>query len=199
MEELEKLKPDQRRNAVHLLAISTLLFFGIGGLLLIRFVQDRDPIAVILGSEWILQFVLGSVAGLVIGGLAWMIVRTKMMRPIREKYVGMIGPMLRLRHHRIWLSICAGFGEEIFFRGAIQHWLGIPVTAVIFVAIHGYLDPRNWRISLYGVFMTGGMMVLGLFAHHYGLIAPMIAHAIIDIILLERLHKEWSRSIRDQS
>ena len=191
--------PDQRRSAVHLLAISTLLFFGIGGLLLIRFVQERDPVAVILGDRPMLQVPIGIAAGLLIGAVAWAFVSLKMMSAVRQKYARLIGPFLIARHHRIWLSICAGFGEEIFFRGAIQHWFGILITAIFFVAIHGYLDPRNWRISIYGVLMTGGMVLLGILAEKFGLVAPMIAHAVIDIMLFERLHLDWKRSNTAQS
>jgi membrane protease YdiL (CAAX protease family) len=43
----------------------------------------------------------------------------------------------------VFLSLCAGIGEEWFFRGAIQPWLGIWITAIAFVALHGYLSPGN--------------------------------------------------------
>jgi membrane protease YdiL (CAAX protease family) len=82
-------------------------------------------------------------------------------------------------------------GEELFFRGAVQWWLGIPFTAVVFVAIHGYLDPRDRRIMAYGTLMTLGMMLLGWMAERYGLVGPMLAHTLIDVILLERLHGTW--------
>jgi len=94
---------------------------------------------------------------------------------------------------RIAISICAGVGEELFFRGALQPWLGIPVTAVVFVAIHGYLDPRDKRLFLYGTLLTLCMMVLGWMAEVQGLVGPMVAHTLIDILLLERLHGTYVR------
>jgi uncharacterized protein len=176
---------------VHLLGSLTLLFFGGGGLLLIIY-QGRDPLSVLIGiSDLWLQIFLGAAMGLLIGSVAWGIIQLRFMRSIRTYYSDMIGPLIASRSDRIFISICAGVGEEIFFRGALQYWLGIPVTAIIFVAIHGYLDPRNWRISVYGGFMTIAMMAIGWVAERYGLLAPIIAHTLIDIVLLERLHSQW--------
>lgn len=91
-----------------------------------------------------------------------------------------------------WLvSVCAGVGEELFFRGAIQHWLGTLLTAVVFVALHGYLDPRDGRILRYGLYMTGAMAIIGWWAERHGLIAPIIAHTLIDVVLIARLLRHW--------
>jgi uncharacterized protein len=170
----------------------TILFFGVGGMALIVWVQDRDPFTVLFGrGDVAFQLLLGTVAGLWTGFAAWAIIRLPFMARIDRKYADLIGPLISRRSERIWISICAGVGEEIFFRGALQYWLGIPITAILFVAVHGYLDPRDWRISIYGIFMTLAMMLLGWLALRYGLLAPMLAHTIVDIVLLEKLHASW--------
>ncbi len=175
------------------LSVLTLLLFGAAGIALIIF-QDRDPIKVVIGeADIFFQIAIGVAGGLLIAGIAWWIIRRRFMSPIRERYSAMIGPVMARRSDRIIVSICAGFAEELFFRGAIQHWLGIIATAIIFVAIHGYLDPRDWRISLYGTFMTLAMIAIGWAAAEFGLIGPMLAHTIIDIFLLEKLHGEWMK------
>ncbi len=189
-----------RVRLVRALALSTLLFFGGGGMALLILVQGRDPLHALFGDgDILLDIVLGLASGLLIAVVAWGIISTRMMQGVREHYCRMIGPLIGSRWQRIWISICAGVGEEIFFRGALQHWLGIPITAILFVAIHGYLDPRDLRISTYGIFMTLGMLLLGVMAERYGLLGPMIAHTIIDIVLLERLHAAWRSLPRDQS
>ena len=185
-----------RRRTVALLGLLTILFFGLGGLLIIRHVQGRDPWVLLLGPETPgMQLLWGALAGTVIGFAAWGMVAMRFMDPIRAKYARMIGPLMARRSDRLFISLCAGVGEELFFRGALQWWLGIPVTAVLFVAIHGYLDPRNWRISIYGAFMTVAMMGLGWMADHLGLLAPIVAHTLIDVVLLERLHANWRRGV----
>jgi hypothetical protein len=179
-------------NTLLLMALLTILAFGGGGVVLLELVQHRDAWSVTLGSAALWeQLLLGVVAGVLIGGTAWAMIRTSWMTPVRERYALLIGPLLARRSYRWLISGCAGVGEELFFRGAVQWWLGIPFTAVIFVAIHGYLDPRDQRIMAYGTLMTLGMMLLGWMADRYGLVGPMLAHMLIDVILLERLYGTW--------
>ena len=179
-------------NTLLRMALLTILAFGGGGVAILELVQHRDAWSVTQGSATLWeQLLLGVVAGVLIGGTAWAMIRTSWMTPVRERYALLIGPLVARRSHRWLISLCAGVGEELFFRGAVQWWLGIPFTAVIFVAIHGYLDPRDRRIMAYGTLMTLGMMLLGWIADQYGLVGPMLAHTIIDVILLERLYGTW--------
>jgi membrane protease YdiL (CAAX protease family) len=87
------------------------------------------------------------------------------------------------------ISLCAGVGEEILFRGAIQPFLGVAVTSVLFVAVHGYLNPKDWRLSVYGAFMTIGIASLGYLAETQGLLSAIIGHTIIDVYLLLYLQR----------
>ncbi len=182
-----------REGMVKMLGWLTLLVFGGAGILLIYF-QKRHLLQVLIGEgDILLQVIMGVFAGLFIGVAAWAIIQFPFMRPIRLRYSNMIGPLMSRRSDRLFVSLCAGVGEELFFRGALQYWFGIVITAVLFVAIHGYLDPRSWRISVYGVSMTFGMLLLGWMAQRFGLLAPIIAHTLIDVVLLERLNSEWRR------
>jgi membrane protease YdiL (CAAX protease family) len=166
----------------------TLLVFGAGGVALITLVQSRDLLSVLVGPSpvW-LQVAWGLGAGLGIGLGARALIRRPAMRALDERFARLLGPRVQRVSDRLFLSVCAGVGEELFFRGALQFWLGIPLTALLFVAIHGYLDPRDRRMLVYGLFMTVGMMVIGLLANAQGLLAPMLAHTVIDIILFQQL------------
>ena len=194
--------PRSRRRLVHLLGLFTLIGFGGAGLLLITFVQQRDPMEVLFGQgEVLFQVLIGIAAGLGIAAVAWGIISRPFMKRVRVHYADMIGPLMAHPFDRFFISLCAGVGEEIFFRGALQFWFGIPITAIVFVAVHGYLDPRNWRISIYGTMMTLAMILLGWLADRFGLLAPMIAHFLIDLVLLQKLNSDSAlRSDRpDQS
>lgn len=180
-------------RTLFLLGGLTLLFFGGGGVLLMETLQHRSVLDTLIGQGILLQVISGVLVGLGIGGVAWAIVRSPWQGPVRERYARLIGPYVASRWARWGISLCAGVGEEMFFRGALQHWLGIPLTAVIFVAIHGYIDPRDRRLLTYGVALTAGMMVLGWMAREQGLLGPIIAHTLIDVVLLERLHTTWRR------
>ncbi len=173
----------------------TLLVFGIGGALLINLVQGRDLHAVVLGPwHWTEQAALGTGAGLVIGFAARALVRTPWMREVDERFARRIGARVCTATDAVFLSVCAGVGEELFFRGALQHWLGIVSTAVLFVAIHGYLDPRERRMLAYGGLLTVGMVGIGAVAEHTGLLAAMIAHTVIDLVLFDQLRRTAMRS-----
>jgi membrane protease YdiL (CAAX protease family) len=83
----------------------------------------------------------------------------------------------------IFLSFCAGFGEELLFRSGMQYYLGIIVTSLIFVAIHGYLNPKNWRYSLYGLLVLPFILLISLGFETFGLWFAIAAHFSYDAVL----------------
>lgn len=175
-----------------MLGLVTLFVFGGVGLWTIITFQDRTLHQVLIkGMCMPLQVFLGTGIGCIMAIIAWLYLRTNGMQAMRSHYVELIGPHVQLARDRWFLSICAGVGEELFFRGALQPWLGIMLTAVLFVAIHGYLDPRQWRTMGYGSLLTVFMIGFGSMADHWGLYAPILAHIAFDVVLLQRMAKEW--------
>lgn len=83
----------------------------------------------------------------------------------------------------LFMSFCAGFGEEILFRSGIQDYLGPIITSIIFVAIHGYLNPFNWRISIYGMIVLPFILILAYGLGEFGLWFCIAAHFAYDFIL----------------
>ena len=86
-------------------------------------------------------------------------------------------------YHILFYSICAGVGEEILFRGALQHYLHLWPTAIIFVLIHGYLNIKDKTMFTYGVFL---IFISGSFGYLYkflGIYAAISAHFIYDVIM----------------
>jgi uncharacterized protein len=179
-------------RVVLMLAMFTLLVLGGAGAWLIVFVQDRSFLDAVLGARaWWWHTLLGGIAGWLIAEVAWSVIKHPWLHPVRVKYTDMIGPLMPTLALQVLVSVCAGVGEELLFRGAVQYWLGIPLTAVVFVALHGYLHPLDWRVSIYGAFMVLAMIGLGTIAQRAGLLAPMIAHTVIDIVLIGRLVRDW--------
>lgn len=133
------------------------------------------------------EIIIGSIIGCGLGVLAWSFVRSKYMRPVLVKY-GNVVKSLRLKVGTIlFLSFCAGAGEEIFFRGVLQDYLGVIITAIIFVLIHGYLNPFDKTIMGYGILMTLIIIGIGYLDKHVGLITAMSAHMWIDVVLFYKL------------
>ena len=137
------------------------------------------------------ELLIGLFLGVFEGLIAWRIIKLKILQPVRDKYQDIIGSLRMNLGTIIIVSICAGVGEEILFRGILQSYFGIWITAVGFVAIHGYLNPLDWRISLYGAYMTLAIVVIGYLHQLYGLTSAMLAHTMIDIVLFIKLTREY--------
>ncbi|MGB0934239.1 MAG: type II CAAX prenyl endopeptidase Rce1 family protein [Lishizhenia sp.] len=84
----------------------------------------------------------------------------------------------------LFMSFCAGFGEEILFRVGIQHWLGPWITSILFIAIHGYLNPFKPRTFLYGIFIIPFIIGLAFAYNYFGLWFCIAAHFSFDLLLL---------------
>lgn len=78
------------------------------------------------------------------------------------------------------ISVIAGVCEEILFRGVLQPMLGIWLTSFLFILLHGYFNPVNWRMSIFGLLMFCLSMVLGFIYMKYGLITAIIFHISYD-------------------
>jgi len=83
----------------------------------------------------------------------------------------------------IFLSICAGVGEEILFRSGVQYYLGPFITTIVFVAIHGYLNPFNWKKSLYGLIVLPFILLISYGFISFGLWFAVAAHFAYDLVL----------------
>jgi membrane protease YdiL (CAAX protease family) len=86
---------------------------------------------------------------------------------------------------RAQVSLFAGAGEELLFRGAIQPLIGNTFTSIIFIGIHGYFKFKSPGHILFGMIMFGLSFMLGVLSQHVGLISAMIAHAVYDVIMLQ--------------
>ncbi len=95
----------------------------------------------------------------------------------------------------LFLSFCAGLGEEFLFRAALQQWLHPIITSVIFVAIHGYIHPTKWKTTKYGLIILGFIIVLGYAASAVGIWFCIAAHASYDFVLF----RFWSKSIQSKT
>ena len=87
----------------------------------------------------------------------------------------------------LWISLSAGIGEELLFRGALQPILGIWWASFIFTLAHfrsGQFHSMNWQKLIYAasIFIVGSF--LGYVFLEIGLIAAMVTHAVVDVVSL---------------
>ncbi len=135
--------------------------------------------------SWWKQAVLGSgaggAAGLLVTLVVWKAQFFEGVRDISRDMLSMLNPGFS---GTIGLSIAAGWGEELLFRGALQPWIGFWAASILFAAAHALLPRGGWGAVRYVavVFVIG--LGLGVLFHHAGLIAAMTAHAVYDFVAL---------------
>ena len=195
-QEKREEKHQMNRSTLWKLGWLTLIGFSVLGLLIIYFFQDTTlEEAFTQGWAWYYQVPVGLAYGALTAWLAWQLIESKIMTPVKS-YYGEIMMNFELRWTDIlFISFCAGAGEEILFRGAIQPFLGIWITSVVFVAIHGYLNPFNWRVSIYGLVMTVVIIGIGYLFEETGIYTAISAHFAIDAVLLSYLVKAEEKKV----
>ncbi|HBH07479.1 MAG TPA: hypothetical protein DDX92_12850 [Flavobacteriales bacterium] len=184
-----------QKNRIKLIAWVTLLGFPLLGITIVGFVETNPwEFDFRWGSNVILQIGIGSAYGILTGLVAWKLLTTPYMRQVLDTYGRIIWRFKLSPLLVIFISVAAGVGEEFLFRGVIQAYWGIWITAIVFVAIHGYLNPRDKKISLYGFYMILVISGMGYLTEYLGLVSAMAAHTWVDIILLFRM-KNRKRAI----
>ncbi len=172
------------------LALATLIGMPLAAIVVDRFSDTVNLQLAITGDgKYAEQLGIGTMAGLVIAVGAHLLIASPLLNNVNTSYVRMLGRFRLTLSEILLISLCAGVGEEMLFRGAVQPFLGIPITSIFFVAIHGYLNPRDWRLSIYGLAMTVGIAWLGYLADSRGLLSAIIGHTIIDVYLLIYLQR----------
>jgi membrane protease YdiL (CAAX protease family) len=84
----------------------------------------------------------------------------------------------------LWISLAAGFGEELLFRGAMQPLIGIWLTSALFVLAHtrAYrFNKFNKRVLVQSLGIFGGSVAFGFLAIYVGLLTAMIVHVAVDV------------------
>lgn len=174
------------RNLIALSLISFILYLLSALTLYYIFFESNLLSAFEHGYSAINQIGIGLLAGGIAAGVIIFFSTRPPMGPILDDFA--IFKVLKNSNFsafdRIQLSLFAGTGEEILFRGAIQPLIGIWATSIIFVAIHGYFKFKSAGHILFGILLFALSMMLGILYEYAGLISAMSAHAIYDIILL---------------
>jgi len=178
------------KKTILIMALGTLLVFGGLGFFFIPYVRETSVFQFILGFKklW-LQVAVGLVFGIITARAGWQIVELPKLFKIKVFFSQIIKPLNLTTTEIIIISLCAGIGEEMFFRGVLQPVMGIWATSILFVLLHGYLNPFNLPLTYYGIYMVFVIGVIGLFTENFGIITAMVAHAAIDYILLQELSK----------
>lgn len=166
-----------------------------GGLWLVAFAWRRwgqgEPLA-LAGPDaevrWLAHAALGLAAGgLVIAGSAWLTGRVEAGERLARALAEALGP---LRPGQAWLlALASGIAEEAFFRGALQPVAGLWLASLLFALAH--FVPRR-ELWLWSVFSgAAGLLLGGLYEATGNLLAPTVAHVVVNGVNLNRLVREY--------
>lgn len=136
---------------------------------------------------WWIDLGLGVAAGALLLGV-WALARRYVgsAEQLESQLREVLGPLEP--SEVVGLALLSGFSEELFFRGAVQGaWGWFPAT-VFFALLHTGPGPtyRVWT-AFAGV---AGLVLAGLMAWRGNLLAPVVAHALVNGVNLGRMSKK---------
>ena len=131
-------------------------------------------------------------------GLRWILTSDmKSVRRLLALVVEELGPLLAPRSplQLVLLAALAGFAEEILFRGVIQAGLArvLPESGALVVASAAF-GLAHFITPTYAILAgLAGLYLGGLFLFQGSLVAPIVAHAVYDVVALNyvvRLYRQ---------
>lgn len=177
-----------RNNLIAIALLSGLAWLAIGSLIL--YLSNDRPLLHAFQSSLPMwqELAWGLSGGLLFGLLARAVMSHKAMQKITEDL-----PVIKIMRRAqlsfadlLSISLLAGITEEWLFRAALQPLLGLWLSAILFVAIHGYFRFTSIPEVLFGIFMLCLSLGLGLLFEHAGLLAAMFAHASYDLVVMRQ-------------
>jgi membrane protease YdiL (CAAX protease family) len=140
------------------------------------------------GVHWLRDPLIGLVAGLlVIVGSAELTARTRLGQALARALADVIGP-LRARDCLV-LALSSGIAEEALFRGALQPRVGLVWASLLFALAH--LVPRRELLPWSLFSLAAGFLLGGLYAATGNLVAPVVAHVVVNAVNLHRLSRDF--------
>jgi membrane protease YdiL (CAAX protease family) len=174
----------QPRNTVAIASIA-LAAVLIGAGLLLRRLTHHNHIPLFDSRHALGRAALGAAVGATLATLnAALVGRARVFSRVRRLAHHAVEGIEPRWHTMLVVALAAAFGEEIFFRGALDPVAGMWLTAVAFVAVHGALRIRDRNSLLFAVFLFAASVGLSALYRWRGLECALAAHAAYDLAML---------------
>ena len=134
-------------------------------------------------GDWWPQVLIGLAGAAVLYGVFW--AGEQVLVLVLPALANEVGDLYRVRSETragympLVLAIAAP-GEEIFYRGFLQHRGGVAVALVVYGAVH--LPERKWILVIAA--LVGGAAWGALLSYTGGLIAPVVSHLAWDLAII---------------
>jgi membrane protease YdiL (CAAX protease family) len=176
---------------IRLLGLVTLLLFPLPGFFLLNYFQKINFFEFVqIKHLKVISIGFGLQFGFVYAFIAYLFMKSPFFDQLPNKMDRIMDQLPLTYFDAFFLSACAGIGEELLFRAGIQPFLGPWVTSILFVALHGYLNPWNWKFSMYGLIVLPFIVVISFGFVHFGLWFAISAHFAYDTLLFLFMIKE---------
>lgn len=175
-----------------LLGLVTLLIFPILSFISLHFLENYsfdDFLSINTFNTISVGF--GLELGFIYAFIIIIILDTPYFRSIPNPIPKVIQEMKLKPIDAMFLSICAGVGEEFLFRMGLQHYVHWIITSVFFIALHGYFNLRNLKKSLYGIIILPFVLIISLGFYYFGIWFCIAAHFMYDYVILISIIKGY--------
>jgi membrane protease YdiL (CAAX protease family) len=172
------------KNKIRLLGLVTLFIFPLPAYLWWHFYEKQSLSDFLQLDKFSMNSIIsGTLIGILFAFIIDKVTNTAFFQKIPLKVEKMIREMNLSYLDALFLSICAGIGEELLFRSGIQPYLGVTITSIFFVAIHGYFSIKQPTVSFYGLLVLPFILVIGYGFVLWGLWFSIFAHLFYDLTL----------------
>jgi uncharacterized protein len=186
--EIERIQTEEitGKKLLTMSVISFVIYAVVAWLIYWLVIDDHLLTAFDHGLPVLDQIGAGVVAGMVAAGIIMFLSGREQLESVLDDFTiyRAVSEINFSPFDRIQISLFAGVGEELLFRGAIQPLLGIWITSVLFIGIHGYFKFKSSGHIFFGLMMFGLSVMLGFLFEIAGLVAAMTAHAVYDVVML---------------
>lgn len=173
------------------MGLITLLLFPVPAFVALYFTHDKQLSSFLEIDSFHLKTVfLGGCIGIAYAFCANQLMKLKVFKSVPLRVDELVKSLNLTVWDSLFLSLCAGIGEELLFRAGAQFYLGPVITSILFVAVHGYLNPLSWRKSLYGMVVLPLSFILGYGYEWYGLWFSVAVHTTYDLTLFLSFGKD---------
>ena len=178
------------KRSIYLLGSITLFLFPIPTFVGLYWFEGLFPVEIFqLEHLSVFKLGIGIQLGIVYAFLALLLMQAPVFNKMPSRIEHLVKSMNLNLVDCFLISVCAGVGEEILFRSGVQFYLGPIITTFIFIAIHGYLNPFNWRMSLYGLIVLPFIFLISYGYNEFGLWFSIGAHFAYDFVLFVAISK----------
>lgn len=186
-----------RKRSLYLLGLITLIVFPIPTFVVLYYFYNIQPLEILqFESFQIIPVGFGLQLGFIYGILALLLMKSRIFDDLPVNIEQVVKRMRLNFLDALLLSLCAGIGEELLFRSGVQFFLDPVTTSIIFIAIHGYLNPLNWRMSIYGLIILPFVLLISYGFEYFGLWFAIAAHFMYDFVLFRSISLDSSHDDR---